>query len=662
MKEVAIGLLGGFRISYDQSPITSVRSPRQQALLTWLLLHPGELQPRTRLASLFWPDVGEVQSRNNLRKLLHDLRDGWPELESFVEVSRDALTWRRAPDHSLDVDAFSGAAGAAETGTAISQAVSLYAGELLPDCYDDWVLPYRDRLQASFLDLLQRGVEVAEAQRDYRSAIRYAQRLLREEPLREGFQLSLIRLHALSGDRTGAVRAYHSCASVLKQELGIEPGVETRQLYRRLLDQEQPEVGGDVGPDVEPDRVVLVGRNKEWQTMQQTWRTALQGHASVIMMTGDPGAGKTRLAEELQVWAERQGLAVAHGAAYESEQSLPFGVISQLLRRQRTASRLSSLDRLWAREVSRLLPELTEDYTDLGDPGPLKESWQRRRLFEAIAHALLAIQPVILIVDDLQWCDSDSLLALEHLLRLDPTSRLLLLATVRLGSGIEETSTGYLELDGLGRFPGHDSVTIDLPPLDRHETVELATALDQRLLNALTDPASTEALYRESEGNPLFVVELVRAGWEAGNAPSRLPRTLEAAVRSRFVRLPDNVREVLDAAATLGTAFSVDVAGRVVRQDEADLVRAIDYLWRLRIIQGQRSGAADPRYEFSHGQIREVAYGDLSPVKRLMLPPGCRSLPGGHGGDRTRGSRGDCPASRARGRFRPGRSVPCSGG
>ena len=108
--------------------------------------------------------------------------------------------------------------------------MELYRGDLLPSCYDDWVLPERERLRQIFAKTLERLMTLLESERDYRAAIMYAQRLLRHDPLQEVTYRCLIRLHALSGDRTGAARVYHTCATVLRRELDIEPSVETREV------------------------------------------------------------------------------------------------------------------------------------------------------------------------------------------------------------------------------------------------------------------------------------------------------------------------------------------------------------------------------------------------------------------------------------------------
>jgi DNA-binding SARP family transcriptional activator len=105
--------------------------------------------------------------------------------------------------------------------------VALYRGDLLPSCYDDWILPERERLRQAFVEATERLIALLEDERDYRAAIGYAQRLLKHDPLQEAIYCHLMRLHALSGDRAAALRAYHACAAILQRELDVEPGPAT---------------------------------------------------------------------------------------------------------------------------------------------------------------------------------------------------------------------------------------------------------------------------------------------------------------------------------------------------------------------------------------------------------------------------------------------------
>lgn len=245
-----IRLLGTFLIASDRIPLTSVDMPRLQSLLAYLVLHHGAPQSRARLASLLWPDSTEEQAHTNLRNLLYKLRQALPESDRYLVIDRHTLQWQGDDSWTLDVLEFEQAVARAEQAEqegnhvalrlALEKAVELYQGDLLPGCYDDWVLPERDRLTQLFLDVLEWLLCLREQEGDYQGAIRIAQRLQRTDPLQEASYRHLMRLYAASGNRAAAVRTYQRCVAVLERELAVEPGPATRQLYEQLIHSEQP--------------------------------------------------------------------------------------------------------------------------------------------------------------------------------------------------------------------------------------------------------------------------------------------------------------------------------------------------------------------------------------------------------------------------------------
>ena len=245
-----IKLLGTFIITSDRVPLTSIDMPRLQSLLAYLVQHHGVPQSRTRLASLLWPDSTEEQAHTNLRNLLYKLRQALPESDRYLAVDRHTIQWLSDDSWTLDVLDFEQAVARAEQAEqennhavlrlALEQAIELYRGDLLPDCYDEWILPERERLSQLFLDVLEWLLCLREQEGDYQGAIRIAQRLQREDPLQEASYRHLMRLYAASGNRAAAVRTYQRCVAILERELAVEPGPTTRRVYEQLIQSKQP--------------------------------------------------------------------------------------------------------------------------------------------------------------------------------------------------------------------------------------------------------------------------------------------------------------------------------------------------------------------------------------------------------------------------------------
>ncbi len=302
-----IHLLGDFQVIYGDQLLLNFSSPRLQELLAYLLLHRDAPQSRRYIAFSLWPDSTEKQAHTNLRYLLHSLRQTLPEPDYFL--SADSLTLQWCPDtpFTLDVADFETGVMEATTSTSLKKAIDLYRGELLPDCYDDWIQPNRERLREMSIEALERLIWLLEQEKDYLSAIRSAERLLHQDPLREGTYRHLMRLHALSGDRLGVVRTYQTCANVLKRELDIEVSPATQDAYQQFIQMKIPSTTF-AGVPFKPRSTNLpipltsfIGREGQVDELRQLLlqRSDKGAATRLLTLTGPGGCGKTRLAIEV---------------------------------------------------------------------------------------------------------------------------------------------------------------------------------------------------------------------------------------------------------------------------------------------------------------------------------------------------------------------------
>ncbi len=639
-KNLRICLLGGFSLCHDEQladeQIQSVHTARLQALLTYLVLHRHTPQARQHLAFLFWPDTNEAQALTNLRNLLHKLRQALPTLDDFLEANTQTVQWRAAASFTLDVADFEDSLATAHTCENLAQAVQLYRGDLLPSCYDDWILPERERLRQLFLDALEQLISALEAKRDYRAAIHYGQRLLQVDPYNEVTYRTLMRLHAANHDRAGALAVYQHCGEILQKEFGAEPEEATQTLYQRLHQAEPTPTR--ITQDL-LDQPPLVGRSAEWQALLDSWRNASNGQTHCLLLSGEAGIGKTRLADELVVWVQNQGFATATTHCYASEGALAYAPVAAWLRTSFVSKRLAALASVWLTEVARLLPELLTEHPQLSAPGQLTAGWQRQRFFEALARAFLAThEPLLLFIDDLQWCDRDTLEWLHYLLRFAQEKvdaardqgSLLLVGTVRS----DEMNQSEPLTDLLHALRRASQLTeLVLGPLDAGETTVLANAIANQALTL----EQTNTLYQQTEGNPLFIVEMMRTGeWQAKtgneglatNTPATLyphplslvtcpslPPKVNAVLQARLAQLSAPTRELAGLAATIGRAFPFAVLAQSSTQDEATLVQGLDELCQRQIVR-ERS---ENTYDFTHDKLREATYNSLIAARRRML-------------------------------------------
>ncbi|MBM2618289.1 AAA family ATPase [Actinoplanes sp. LDG1-06] len=553
-------LLGAFELRAGGEPVT-LTSTRAQAVLACLALRGGTPYGRKQLAFALWPGSTEQQARTNLRHVLHTLRGAVPGLDGHLRVTPQTLTLTGV---TVDVAALGGS-----TVDELRAAADAYRGDLLEGWYDDWVTAERDECRRRIVEVLNTLVPLLEQAGDRPAAIRYAERLRALERLAEEPYRLLIRLYDAIGDRARAVRTYHECAAMLRDELGVTPSEETLSLYAVLL---PPATPAPVVSAVAP----FVAREDERRRLISLWRRAAPAH--LVVVGGEPGIGKSRLAEEFRLWAARQGAATASARSYPAEGELAYAPVVAWLRRLGVGGH----------ESGGLEPLL---------PDPDQEQGARLRLFEAMERAL---RPgpggLLLVADDLHAADRATCQFVHYLVRESP-GPLLVVATARIAE-IDPGHPAHTLLDGL-KILGR-CTELPLERLDRDATTALAGRLGHRMSGA-----DAARLHAETEGNPLFVVETLRAGWDA------LTPRVQAVLEARLRQLSPYALELAGIAAVAGSSVPVGV---LIRQtdEQQDPAAGLDELWRRQILV---TGGGDT-YDFSHDKLREVAYRMLPPARR----------------------------------------------
>ncbi|MDH4556944.1 transcriptional regulator [Pseudomonas sp. BN417] len=598
-----VRLLGGVEIILDGRRIRAFNSLRLQRFLALIVLR-RDPQHRSRLAFELWPDSDEPQARTNLRKLLHDFRHSLPDISKFVEIDNEIVWWIATGPSEVDVLRFQDAMTAGD----FELAARLYSGDLLPACYDDWVLDGRAKLRAQAYGALVRLTEEAAERGDHKTTLRYTQRIIDLEPTDEAAVRIQMEAYLALGDRAAVLRAYHRYAEALERDLALAPGEAIRAMYQQLragtLNRDEVQ-GKDLSPVAESP---FVGRELEWKQLNEAWNAARAGRAHFLLVTGEPGIGKSRLALELCRRVRAEGHVVASARAYEAAGRLPWGPVVDLLRSDALRSHIDTLDTVWRAELARLLPELRDASLSSG-PSQSGDLAQRHRLFEAVSRAIVVgDRPRLLIIDDLQWCDAETIELIGFVVRCGQTAPVLIVGTARW-----EEIPQHHPLVGLIDALGHDqaATTVSLDRLDEATTSRLAARLraEDRI-----DPKLAARLWSETEGNPLFVIEALRAGITSDGSQAVLTPTMRAVLRARLGQLTDGARRLAEVAAVVGRPFSVGLMVSASGTDERELVDQVDELWRRRIIREQGL-----TYDFSHDKLRAVALEMISPARRRHL-------------------------------------------
>lgn len=621
MPSLQIRLLGRFQVELDNRPVTTLEHQRLQHLLAYLVLYRSSPRPRSRVATTFWPEASDAQALTNLRNLIYRLRSALPDADIYMLANSHQVGWRATGCCDLDVASFEAylttaatAGDVASRAEALAAAVQCYQGDFLPDCYDDWAIEARERLRHNYHGALLQLTQLLEAQCEYLGAIQHARQLLRDEPLQEAYYRLLMRLYALSGDRAGIARTYQACIEVLRQELAVEPAQETLLLYWQLWRAgERPE------PPLARVAMRSVGRETAQQELQCLWRQTERGQAHMALITGEPGIGKTQLARDVLEWATRQGVPCAEASCYAAEGALPFAAATTWLRSAPIQATMRALDVRSRLEVARLCPDLLALEDEHAQLTIAPEPLQRQRFFAALAQALLAgEQPRMLLLDDVHWCDRETAEWLHYLLRSRPAAPLFLVATARSDELTTDRPLHTL-MSSLRRL---DQLTVvELSRLDQNATEELAATLIGRRLPSEIG----KVVYGATEGVPLFIVELLRAGLHdhcLGSTPGSCGAELPELPAQLVEHLTDRLALVSPMAVTVATIvalcdqpLSFETLARALELNEEALLMALDELLFRRILREQ----GDDVIALGHRAFRAPLLARLSRVRRRVL-------------------------------------------
>jgi DNA-binding SARP family transcriptional activator/tetratricopeptide (TPR) repeat protein len=580
------------------------------SLLALLGRSPDRCVGRERVAALLWPDAEPGAGRRALRQLVFRIRADAP---SAIEGSRQELRLGSSVD--VDTDRFAQAIREGRLDDAADMYGPFLDGFVLPGCgaFEQWVDGERTLLRRSAADAFERLAEQATTRGDWAAARSAAARWLAAEPYSESAAACLVAATARAVGRTAALGTWDRFRQRLHDELGTEPSPALEQLAQRL----RADPGIIEGPLHEPRapeqggvaELPFVGRDEEYALLSGCWRRVREGRRHLVLLRGEPGIGKTRLAAELAQWAGSMGATVLAARAWEVEAPVPYATLAGALRDALRARGLAGAEERTLSELGRIVPEYRTRFPRTAPPADGTFETGSLRIMEAVRDLLesLAFEaPVLLMVDDLPWADQATIANLQYSWRTLPDLPLLILATAR--------GTSAAELRGAGGFVAAamrepDACTvIEVGPLAR-------SAIESLSRHAAGSSLRSDAreLELRSGGNPLFLGELIRSAGDGGDVDTP-SETIRFVVRDRVAALEEVARVLLHAAAVLGRQFPLPDAVGVAGLDAPAAAAAIDLLVARRLIRQVSYG-----YDFVHDVVRETVLAELGPATRRLL-------------------------------------------
>jgi DNA-binding SARP family transcriptional activator len=622
---IACQTLGPIGLSVDGGPAPPELLWRKHLALLIYLARSPRGRSREHLVGLLWPEKPETAARHSLTEAISVLRRHLGE----TAVNASAGQVRLAP-HALrlDADQLDTLAAAADW----EAASGMIAGDFLEGfsvpgapAFDDWLETQRSAIRNRSVEVLTNYADQLIRVGQTQEAVSVALRALALDPTSERALRSSMKSLVLAGDRAGAIERYERFCARLKRELGTAPGADTQAIAQRIRQERS------IRPPVLPRakeadaflRLPLVGREAELSRLLDAAEAARTGrHASVLIVEGDSGTGKTRLSEELLARLRLDGVVVVSVRAVEADQAEEWSGVLALAR-----SGLVGVPGVAAAHPSALgtfagtLSEWQERFPALSHEGATASPG---RALSEILRAITDEQPVALAVDDAQWLDHVSFISLVAMLRdLASVPLVIVLAADR--------HPARAELDEVRTHLGRDlhGVAVALSPLDSSALRFLA----QRTLPKFNSVEIERVVRRvaiDSAGLPLLAVELFQAvangldlrgtsgAWPEPfktldqTMPGELPDTVIAAIRVEFRRLTPAAQRVLSQAAVLGERIPPELLSKIVGVPVQELVPVLDELEWHRWLLCETRG-----YTFRARVVRQV-------IARDMLTPGQR--------------------------------------
>lgn len=379
-----------------------------------------------------------------------------------------------------------------------------------------------------------------------------------------------------------------------------------------------------------PQATPLIGREQEMALLGERLQEALAGRGGLVLIGGEPGAGKTRLGEEALALGHARGMLPLVGHAYE-EHGAPFITSTEILEQLVRAVPPDNLRNVLgptAGEITLLLPELRRRLPDIPPAQQVPPEQQQRYLFNALlelTERLAGAVPLVVLLDDMQWADESTMLLLEHLAPHLPRLRVIYIATYRdvaadMGEPFQRALARLTRLDSVSR--------IALRDLGRDEVRVLLASLGPP-----DPPVSTvEVIYRETEGNPFFVQSVFRhlaeegrlfdadGGWRTDLDPESLavPDSVRLVIGQRLKRLGEQTQAILGQAAVMGLRFELGLVERAWARDGEAVLTAIEAA-ETAGLAFPAAGPRSDRYEFSHALVRQTLLEALSAPRRQRL-------------------------------------------
>lgn len=642
MSRIQVLLLGPPEVRFNGENV-QIQRRTTRALLFYLASQGGKVG-RDQLLPLFWEDEAEQSARRRLSDTLSRLKTALPDPNLLhVDTSLVSLDFQRIEVDQLRFEQLVDQAGRLPWQIPLDQplpeacyqpltaAINLWrsphflAGANFPSTsmLDAWLSRTSQRLEQEYSRVVRRLADHASTEGDQDYALELTRLALLIDDIDEDLHYRHLDLLMHMGRYSEARQKFEAYQELLRRDLGIEPSPRLVALYRQIRSSSSSKTQVDTKSAWHIRQSVQVPFIGRQETLEYLQRSLYIGGG--VFIFGEAGQGKTRLLQEFtaKIKPQRRLLVTT---CRQAESNLPFQPLIELLRQYILPDEWLRLPAVWASQLSLLLPELTTLRKDLDRPvvetsAQMAPGQVRSMILEAVRQLFLLVfkkQPIILCLDDAHWADEATIATLAYLLERSPfESEALLVASARW-----EESSPYLEalMASLGQSSG-----VRVISLSRFTESEIKE-MSRHVLGYIPPDPFASHLCNETGGNPFIILEALRTFLEGNIQPdfSRMStlsvvKSIQDLVSVRMNLLTPAARDIIEAAAVLGTDFNPDMISEVTGHSPLEVGNALEELEKRSLIELAERSAGSMRYRFIHDVFREMLLQNIHPVRARWL-------------------------------------------